>query len=153
MQHIRTGFTDNCGRAWVPVIDSVHELAAHSWEVMQLLEEEESPLLLGDFTEPRSPGTSLSINTSPEQHHGQDKPLSGRIRRTSLQELSLCHTLLLPPGRGRSIALSVICLDIQQVRLSTIVKMYLTRNKPQLRRYFWLIEQLRFVPRQRYYGS
>ena len=51
MHHIRTAFLDHKGDAWVPVIDSVHEMAAHSWEVMELLQKKDSPLLLGDYSE------------------------------------------------------------------------------------------------------
>ena len=49
MSHIKTGFLDNRGRSWVPVINSVHEMAAHSWQLMQILEE--GTMLLGHYTE------------------------------------------------------------------------------------------------------
>ena len=77
MQHIRTGFVDHCGRSWVPVINSVHELVAHSWQVMQVLDDQQSPLLLGDYTEQNQEAWNKYVNAF------KSGP-SSRARQTSI---------------------------------------------------------------------
>ena len=109
MQHIRTDFVDHCGRSWVPFINSVHELAAQSWQVMQVLEDHQSHLLLVDYTEQKQKAWNKYVNAS------KSGP-SSRARQTSIRDntqdifqrmLIMCHTLRLSPRRDRRAVQSV----------------------------------------------